>query len=297
MKEERPNMKINEARWLRRAGRTPGQAGAFTLIELLVVILIIAILAAMLLPTLAAAKQKASGIKCMNNLHQLYIGWTCYASDNADKIPQNCSGADKATSGTENNFQPGQEYASWVLGDAGNPDTTLITHGLIYSYVGSLGCYKCPLDVKLGTTGQPTLRSYPMNGWMDGIPNYSVEKGWNPPLTDFTKQTGITSMSATMALVFIEENPATINDGCWLQTLPVIQPGRWIDSPAHYHINGCDMDFADGHSQIYVWHDRNVLTNCPQDGNTGAAGESFPCDPSNPQDLQWIQQLVTTIGG
>src|SRR5258708_34676327 len=94
---------------------------AFTLIELLVVIAIIAILAAMILPALAKARQKTQGIYCMNNTKQLMLCWLMYANDNNDRLVYNRDGG---------NVGKSQADAAWAGGwldfNTGNTDNTNI---------------------------------------------------------------------------------------------------------------------------------------------------------------------------
>ena len=82
------NSTPHESDWLSAFRSTISRvASAFTLIELLVVIAIIAILAALLLPAMARAKDKALDTRCINNLKQLGVAVFAYAGDHDEKLP------------------------------------------------------------------------------------------------------------------------------------------------------------------------------------------------------------------
>lgn len=254
----------------------------FTLIELLVVVAIIALLLAVIVPSLKSAKRFAAAAVCLANENQLIKSWLLYAEDNDSKFID----ADVSETLTPIARQGYMNYGSgWVWNWVGRPTDEVGTNindtvdqkirgfqaGGLWSYLENPKVYNCPADKRwIKRAVMPfNVPDGPAPGlWTGGYRTYSIGN----PLSAVNGTTGenLVKISKTSEfnnagskIVFLEETDGYgWNHRSWNIYLehvmnPTTAP-QWLDPFAILHNGSSTFAYADGHADRYKWVDQQT---------------------------------------
>ena len=235
----------------------PSKSRAFTLIELLVVIAIIAILAAILFPVFAQAKEAAKKTTSGSNLRQIGLAWTMYAGDSDDTLMR------VATAGLGKTMY---WWGSWD-GKVLNPQ-----EGLLYPYTKGAGIQQDPsfdnkLRSALGLTGYAYNYSY-LSPSKYPAPTY-VEQ----PIPVNATQIGTPTETVCFA------TSARINS--WAYSTPTLEGNTYLDPPSAQN-----PTFHGRHSKVgnVLWCDGHVKAMTPT-FRTGSFGYGYNASSFTPINL------------
>ncbi|HUD48244.1 MAG TPA: type II secretion system protein [Candidatus Baltobacteraceae bacterium] len=237
----------------------------FSLTELLVVIVVIAIMAALLMPALSKARRQIKAAACLGNQKQLGAALHMYTQDNSDRIVQMADYVTGEMIYPAGGFWRGPTPPpNWPNGSValGAALDGLRSSNALYYYCNNTGVYHCPGDVRIYFS-TPTIND--PNGW--GYDSYSRSQNlggepynnyWGAGAT-YTKMSAILRPSTTF-LMMEAGDWRGYNVGTWVVNWLGDDGFDWQDPPAIWHGNVSSVAFADGHGELHKWVDPAIVT-------------------------------------